>query len=128
MSVTYSRSAVIESTPLNKLPFIVYEDFEVTWSRPGKELVKFTIPKNFATDLASIPRGARNIVSKITGIQPAIVHDWCYKRNTNLTKKEADLMFLDGLRSHTVGVGKFRSKIMYYAVRAGGKGHWAEHK
>ncbi len=124
MTVTYSRSAVFESTPTSAKPFRVYCDFDVTWKRPHRHPIKFTVKAGFDTDLASIPWGARNLVSQLAGAQMAAVHDYSYQGHTKLTKAEADELFYEGLRSPGSGVGRWRAWVMGKAVRVGGRGHW----
>ncbi len=124
MSVTYSAAPVLQWSR-QAGHFIVDEAFTATWNRPGQEIFKVRVPKGFGTDLASIPRLFQNIVPKVgRHIQPAIVHDHAYTFDTGLTKADADGMFLDGMKS--VGVPWYRRRVMYWAVRLGGKGHWAE--
>ncbi|EDF4587438.1 DUF1353 domain-containing protein, partial [Salmonella enterica] len=53
----------------------------------------------------------------------AIIHDWMYD-NALRTKKEADLIFLDGMT--VLGVPKWKRIIMYYAVRLFGRGSYSE--
>ncbi len=75
----------------------------------------YVIPKGFITDFASVPRlfwafippmGKHNYA--------ALLHDYlCYYKP--VTRKEADRIFYEMLIEH--GVSKFRSKVMYYAVR-----------
>ncbi|EMC3356850.1 DUF1353 domain-containing protein, partial [Salmonella enterica] len=48
-----------------------------------------------------------------------IIHDWMYD-NALRTKKEADLIFLDGMT--VLGVPQWKRIIMYYAVRLFGRG------
>ena len=124
MTVTYSRSAVIESTPTAAKPFLVYCAFDVTWHRPHRNPIGFTVPKGFDTDLASIPWGLRNLVSQFSGVQQAVTHDFGYQGHTDLTKAELDLLFYEGLRTPGSGIGRFKARIMYKGVRFGGKGHW----
>ena len=124
MTVTYSRTAVVESTPTAAKPFVVYEPITVEWHRPHRNPVIFTVPVGFASNLASIPLGARNLVSQFAGVIQAIIHDFCYEGHTDLTKEESDLLFGEGLRLPTSGVKKWRAYLMYWAVRIGGKGHW----
>lgn len=122
MTVTYSAEPVLQWS-LKVGYFIVDEAFTATWNRLGKDKFKVRIPKGFGTDLASIPRLFQNIVPKVgRHIQPAIVHDYTYVYDTGLTKVEADQMFLDGMKS--VGVPWYRRRVMYWAVRIGGTGHW----
>ena len=124
MTVTYSRTAVIESTPTAAKPFLVYRAFDVVWRRPHRPLIEFTVTEGFDTDLASIPWGARNLISQFAGAQQAIAHDFSYQGHTDLSKDEADELFFEGLRSPHSGVGKFKAFIMFKAVRVGGNGHW----
>ncbi len=122
MTVTYSADPVLRWS-LKTGHFIVDEAFTATWARRGKEPFRLRVPEGFGTDLASIPRLFQNIVPKIgRHIQPAICHDYAYVYDTGLTKAEADTMFLDGMKS--VGVPWYRRRVMYWAVRVGGKGHW----
>lgn len=78
--------------------------------------LKFTVPTGFIFDGASVPKF-------LTGVLPrsgarydraACLHDWLYaSRQTD--RKTADNLFLEAMRSD--GVGKFKSWIMYRAVR-----------
>ena len=124
MSVTYSAPVILESTPNANDSFIVVRDFSVTWQRSGKASLRFTVKKGLTTDLASIPRVFRALIPQVgRHIQPAITHDWCYKnRQPQLSRAEADLLFLEGMAA--VGVSWLRRRIMYLAVRLGGTGHW----
>ena len=101
--------------------FVVEEPFFAVWIRPGKTRVNIHVPQGFATDLASIPRIFQSIVPKLGHhIRPAIVHDYAYEGHTALTKKEADAMFLDGMKATKVNF--FRRWAMWASVRVGGKG------
>ncbi|HAT1684625.1 TPA: DUF1353 domain-containing protein, partial [Klebsiella oxytoca] len=51
----------------------------------------------------------------------AIIHDWIYD-NALRTKKEADLIFLDGMT--VLGVPKWKRRVMYLAVRVFGRGQY----
>ena len=78
---------------------------------------KFTVPKGFATDLASIPRIAWPIIapSHASIIKPAIVHDWFYRETCDFNRKNTDLIFYHMLINE--GVSPIISSAMYYAVR-----------
>ncbi len=122
MSVIYSADPVIR-WGLAQERFTLVENFTVAWRRGPTETVGFEVPAGFQTDLASIPRGFRSIIPQVgKHLQPAIAHDFCYEGNTALSKADADLLFLEGMKS--TGVWWLRRKLMYLAVRAGGKGHW----
>ena len=91
----------------------------VYWTSSGK---KITAPKGFVTDLASVPRIFRPI---FTGHgksrQAACIHDWLY-HNFHHTRKEADQIFLEALK--TSGMNWFGRRAMYRAVRLGGWMHY----
>ncbi|EHT7329390.1 DUF1353 domain-containing protein, partial [Salmonella enterica] len=52
----------------------------------------------------------------------AIIHDYLYD-NALRTKKEADLIFLDGMT--VLGVPRLKRKVMYWAVRVFGRGSYS---
>jgi hypothetical protein len=97
----------------------LHEAFTFTWN--GKEI---TVPEGFKTDFASVPRPFRSVIPKSGKYnQAAVVHDFIYIHQTErFTKKEADLIFLDGMK--VLGVKKFKRCIMYIAVKYFGKGNW----
>lgn len=82
---------------------------------------KFTIPKLFETDLASIPRFIWPIMSPSHSslIRPAIVHDYFYKNNCGFSRNNADLIFYHMMLND--GIHPLKAKIIYYAVRLFGK-------
>lgn len=122
MTVTYSAEPAIRWSLIPER-FTLIEPFKVTWDRGLTETVEFEVPAGFQTDLASIPRGFRSIIPQVgKHLQPAIAHDFSYDGNTDLSKADADLLFLEGMKS--TGVWWLRRRIMYAAVRVGGKGHW----
>lgn len=96
----------------------------LVWHHPvsGKYL---RIPAGFLTDLASIPRGFRWLITGHDGTRkPAVVHDWLY-RNTIGTRKGADLIFRAGMRE--TGVPAWKRELAYRAVRLGGWATWKKH-
>lgn len=98
--------------------FTLNGDLTAEWG--GYDLV---VPVGFETDLASIPRRLRGVVSQVgKHMLPAIFHDMAYSGAFGMTRSEADQMFLDGMKA--VGVPWYRSRVMYYAVRAGGSFSW----
>ena len=102
--------------------FVVEEAFDAYWNREGN-ITKIIIPRGFTTDLASVPRIFQSIIPKLGHhIRPAIVHDYAYEGGTNLTRKESDEMFLEGMKA--TKVSWLRRNAMWLAVRVGGKGHW----
>lgn len=81
------------------------------------------IPKDFITDFASIPRIFWTIIGHPTGKygKAAVIHDWLY-RNGIGTRKEADKIFLEGMRF--LKVFCIRRWIIYIAVRLFAFGSW----
>jgi hypothetical protein len=75
------------------------------------------VPTGFFTDFASVPRVARVF---ITGHGKdrwaATVHDYLY--SIGYHRKTADEVFLEAMASS--GVGLFKRRLMYRAVRTGG--------
>ncbi len=126
MTITYSAEPVMR-WGLAQRRFTLTEGFDVTWIRKGHEVVKFRVDAGFATDLASIPRIFQGLIPKYgRHTQPAIVHDWGYEGHTDLSKRDVDLLFLDGMKM--VRVGWLKRHVMYWAVRIGGNGHWAKRR
>lgn len=127
MTVTYSAKAAVEWDN-EKISWVMLRPFKVTWTDDaylsgGKVLAEFTVPIGFEHDGPSIPRRLQGIVSKFGNqFQPAIAHDWTYENKTDLTRKQADQLFLEGMKE--LGVPWYRRRVIYWAVRLGGKGQW----
>ena len=95
---------------------------EVTYTTDSGELI--LVPAGFVTDGASIPRALWWIVGHPymgNYARAALVKDYLYV-TAKLTKKEADLIFLDIMTID--GVKKWRRKVMYQAVKWFGKGNY----
>ena len=84
------------------------------------------IPAGFVTDGASIPKFYRWRFSRLGKyVRAAVVHDWLYRMGgEGLTRKQCDQVFLVLMRQD--GVGDWASKVMYRAVRVGGRGSYKE--
>ena len=81
-----------------------------------------SVPAGYITDLASVPR-VLWVLFPPHGryAKAAIIHDWLYD-NALRTKREADLIFLDGMC--VLGVPQWRRWLMYIAVRLFGRGNY----
>lgn len=104
--------------------------------------VHVLVPQLFETDLASVPPIFRAFISNYDNRirMPSIVHDWIYHKNgnmdsfnycgkdrivvgrTRISRVVADKIFYNGLRHQ--GVSKFKSLMMWLAVRAAGWRYW----
>ena len=97
------------------------------WSNSLNNFINVYIPKGLIVDGCSIPR----LVWRSVGhpLMPRFwvamnVHDFHYGNTelsefeSNLTRKQVDLLFYDLLRSE--GVSKVKASVMYRGVRMGG--------
>jgi len=84
------------------------------------------IPKNFDTDLASIPRFIWSLMapSRSEFIAPSILHDYLYTCHNGFARKEIDEIYYYALVKQ--GVSKFWAYEMYVAVRLFGNGHFSQ--
>lgn len=78
------------------------------------------VPRGFKTDLASIPRPLWWLYSPtdFDSIASAVLHDWHYCCSTDITRKQADLVFYYGLIAQ--GMPKASASLYYYGVRSWG--------
>lgn len=95
--------------------------------KPMKVIVdkdKYTIPKSFKTDLASIPRVLWSIYSPLDSktIIPAILHDYLYQCPHKLSRKKIDSIFYSSLIDNMVN--PIVAYQYWMAVRLGGASHF----
>lgn len=100
----------------NDKTFFVDQPYRIKFKRDGIPH-EYIVPKGFGTDLASVPRGFRNIASKMDGIEASVVHDSIYWHK-HFPRAWADALFLAILKAG--GVPWLRRLVMYSAVRVGG--------
>lgn len=76
----------------------------------------FTVPADFVTDFASIPKFLWNVLPP-TGHygKAAVVHDYLYRTKDAASKEIADAIFLEAMAA--LGVGFWTRYTMYLAVR-----------
>ncbi|ELH3242194.1 DUF1353 domain-containing protein [Salmonella enterica] len=100
----------------------VYEPFEFYLNDDNSDVI--SVPAGFVTDLASVPRIFWALLPPDGKYaKAAIIHDYMYD-NALRTKKEADLIFLDGMA--VLGVSKWKRIIMYLAVWFFGRGMYGK--
>lgn len=96
----------------------VMEDFTYYSELIGRDI---TVPSGYFTDLASVPRVMRWMVpvANAKNRKAAVVHDYLCTHGRELgivrSQKESDKIFREALGS--LGLGRFRSGVMYYPVR-----------
>lgn len=105
--------------PLKGYNYRTCKDMRITID--GK---KYTIPKDFKTDLASIPRILWPILApQYAGfVSPAILHDYLYRCNNHITRQFADEVLYSALI--TEDVTAFTASKFFLAVRLFGGSHF----
>ncbi len=85
---------------------------------------KYTVPKNFETDLASIPRLLWPLFApQYSGfVAPSILHDYLYRCPNNVTRQFADEVLYSALI--TENVTPFTASKFYLGVRLFGGSHF----
>lgn len=85
---------------------------------------QISIPQDFQTDLASIPRWMWPVVAPAHSklMQASILHDYLYTEPNGFNRKEIDSIFYDVLVKN--GVDKTHAYLMYNAVRLFGGSHF----
>ncbi len=104
--------------------FEITEPLGVTWAdKKGNILAKFTVLPGFRTDGPSIPKRLRGVIPfEGHHLRPSFAHDWLYEYDEDLSRLEADTLFLDAMKGD--GVAWHRRHLIYRAVRAFGAGRW----
>ena len=84
---------------------------------------KIHIPRGYMTDFASIPRVFWPIVGHPAAEygKAAVVHDYLYETHRH-SRKRSDKIFYEAMVVSKVA--KWKRKIIYYAVRMGGRWAW----
>lgn len=117
-----SRKLPIE--PADERRWVLLEPltYDVGHKGSGATIV---VEAGFVTDLASVPRFLWAIIPPF-GLHAgaAVLHDWMYTHPEELvpTRKRADEIFHEAMLA--MGVPRLRARIMYAAVRVGGRGGW----
>ena len=84
-----------------------------------------TVPENFVTDLASIPRGLWNILPPIGNYDAAaVLHDRNYTIQ-DMSRSRADALLREAME--VCGVGRVTRALIWSGVRAGGWKAWRQH-
>lgn len=93
-------------------------------TRHGTRLI--TVPANFTTDFASVPRGLWNILPKMGPWDKAsVIHDFLYQTGS-VPKATADAIFSEAMSIS--GVPTWKRWTMYLAVSFGGGRAWQRYR
>ncbi|HCM1892608.1 TPA: DUF1353 domain-containing protein [Salmonella enterica subsp. diarizonae serovar 57:c:e,n,x,z15] len=116
----FTTPAILEM--LDHYLWRVYEPFAFYLSDDESDVIE--VPAGFVTDLATVPRIFWSVMPPDGKYaKAAIIHDYLYD-NALRTKREADLIFLDGMA--VLGVPKWKRIVMYLAVRIFGRGNYSK--
>ena len=96
----------------------------LTWKLSNNKTI--SVPVGFTTDLASVPRGFRWLITGHSHTRkPAVVHDYLYAKGYT-TRKEADLLFRKGMRD--TNTPAWKREAAYLGVRVGGWVSWNRYR
>lgn len=106
------------------IPFEGYEYKTCKAMRVTIDDKKYIIPKDFETDLASVPRLLWPIFApQYSGfVAPAILHDYLYRCNARITRQFADEVLYSALIAENVT--PFTASKFYLGVRLFGASHF----
>ncbi len=106
------------------VPLVGYEYKTCRAMRVTIDDKKYTIPKDFETDLASIPRLLWPIFAPQYSafVAPSILHDYLYRCNNDITRQFADEVLYSALI--TKNVTPFTASKFYLGVRLFGRSHF----
>ncbi|EFF0758050.1 DUF1353 domain-containing protein [Escherichia coli] len=114
----FTTPAILEM--LDHFLWRVHEPFDFYLSDDNSDVIE--VPAGFITDLATVPRVFWVILPPDGRYaKAAIIHDYMYD-NALRTRREADQIFLDGMK--VLGVPCWKRMIMYGAVRLFGRGRY----
>lgn len=112
---------------INNACIVPFEGYEYKTCKAMRVTIddkKYTVPKDFETDLASIPRLLWPIFApQYSGfVAPAILHDYLYRCPNDITRQYADEVLYSALI--TENVTPFTASKFYLGVRLFGGSHF----
>lgn len=117
-------TVVLSISPESKEPVWEFEGVLIFISDDGHRV---TVTGGFETDGASIPRMFYGLIGgPFSGryVAAAVIHDALYASHL-VSRELADELFLEAMRES--GVPAWKARVMYWAVRAGGRAAWKKH-
>lgn len=113
---------------LNQACIIPFKGYDYKTCKSMRVIIddkKYTVPKDFETDLASVPRLLWPIFApQYSGfVAPAILHDYLYRCPNDITRQFADEVLYSALI--TENVTAFTASKFYLGVRLFGASHFA---
>ena len=128
------RDLVFEIDDIFNRDFNVWKSFGIEINRTDHNSITLTAKKCTHTDLASISRALWTFISPWDVARAAVIHDIMYAairaqlRKGKLSnesvirlRKQADIVFLDGMNAADPDIPTWKINICYYSVRTLGK-------
>lgn len=110
---SFKEGLFVELKPDGKT-FRLIESFSYYRTDDHKDTI--TVPIDFETDFASVPRIFTPLIEKIgRHSKAAVIHDYLYSITSLRTRKECDDIFLEAML--VSNVNRRIAYIMYYGVR-----------
>lgn len=119
------------STAPEQVLFQLPQSTQIVFDYLGRTFVA-NLPKNWTTDLGSVPSAARGIISNSGAVDIAyVLHDAIYgtdwpsmcPQGHAFSRLDADTILY--LKLKELGMNEIKARIVYWAVRAfGGGSHW----
>lgn len=108
-------------TPYQDTDFMLCEKFKLKIDNK-----KFSVPKGFITDLASVPRILWPLYAPndTKTIGPAILHDYLYSCPNNRLRKDIDALFYSALLNNRTSTAT--AYFYWLGVRLFGRPHFRE--
>lgn len=110
---------------LGQNQFEVNETFCVKFKKDGGKIIVFSVFDGFNTDLGSVPRIFRPLLSVASAPAAFIVHDFLYSRSSWMPRKDADALMLALMDYYETPKWRWKRRLAWLGVRAGG---WAAYK
>ena len=102
--------------------FVTAGEFKLTVD--GQDIV---VPMGFETDLGSIPRLFRPLLSVASAPVPFVVHDWLYAQGGQ-KRDFADKVMLSLMKMFGTPKYGWQRRIAYWGVRMGGWAAYGKHR
>lgn len=114
---------------INEACIVPYDGYNYKTCKKIRVIIddkSYIIPKGFETDLASIPRLLWPVFApQYSGfVAPAILHDYLYRCNNDITRLYADEVLYSALI--TEDVSAFTASKFYLGVRLFGRSHYVQ--
>lgn len=117
--VEFKGPQSVELRAVGDRRFVVTRPYTVD-VRMGARQFYFTVPVGFETDLGSVPRVARGLVSVASAPAPFVLHDFlCRTGPDGITRRDADRIMLAAMHALGQPRAAWSRYVAYLGVRIG---------